>query len=319
MGEGSSCECFIIIPVACVRVRARARVGAKVRVGARARADRWLGLGLGLGFIIIPGACDFAPFCSGVSESTYAEKGDWPRPCCTCCKVLDQSEDSGPVTGAGVNAGGGGKHERIMSGAGVAVDAGAGGGGSSGDPAEPVRGQGKAKLSEPLHRTAAPPPHHTTAPSHRRCKACVRVPGKSKQTCSVVARGSYAEGEAGARAAAVLQMGAIQAHAFGRVLLIVHSEPPLAQRKAARHLRAAAARRRGRPLEGRRLQRVGRRRVVWSRCVVFSLGRRVAIHFVSTTGVLDRSFAGVFNWAPTLNGNPMPQTPLIPLQECLGG
>ena len=38
MGEGSSCECFIIIPVACVRVRARARVRVRVRARVRARA-----------------------------------------------------------------------------------------------------------------------------------------------------------------------------------------------------------------------------------------------------------------------------------------
>ena len=39
------------------------------------------------------------PFWRGVSESTYAEKGDLPRPSCTCCSVRDQSEDSGPTTG----------------------------------------------------------------------------------------------------------------------------------------------------------------------------------------------------------------------------
>ena len=194
-----------------------------------------------------------------------------PRPSCTCCKVLDQSEDSGPTTGVAAAGGGGGKHE---SAAGVAVDADAGGGGSSGDAADPVRGQGgdyQTRCTEPPHHRRTTLPHRR----HRRCKA-MRA-GPRQQTCSV-ARGAYAKGEAGARAAAVLQMRAIQARAFGGVLLVVHNEPPLAQCEAARHLRAAAARRRGRPLEGRRLERVGRRRVVWRRRFSLGVGLRATIH-----------------------------------------
>ena len=124
----------------------------------------------------------------------------------------------------------------------------------------------------PNRRTTAAP---HTAPSHRRGRPCVCACRPGQQTCSV-ARGAYAKGEAGARAAAVLQMIAVQAHAFGGVLLVVHSEPPLAQGEAARHLRATAARRRGRPLEGRRLKRVGRWRAVWRRRS--SLGLRATLH-----------------------------------------
>ena len=166
---------------------------------------------------------------------------------------------------------GGGKHE---SAAGVAVDAAADRGGSSGDAAGPVRGQEEIiRPAAPHRRTTAAPPRHRTAP-HVQGKGRA---GPGPQTCGV-ARGAYAKGEAGARSAAVLQVSAIQAHALGGVLLVVHDEPPLPQREAPRHLRTAAARRRGRPLEGRRLERVGRRRVVWTRRCSLGLGLRAAIH-----------------------------------------
>ena len=137
----------------------------------------------------------------------------------------------------------------------------------------PPRWRDSSCRGAPHRRTTAAPPRHRTAP---------QVQGKGRagpgpQTCGV-ARGAYAKGEAGARSAAVLQVSAIQAHALGGVLLVVHDEPPLPQREAPRHLRTAAARRRGRPLEGRRLERVGRRRVVWTRRFSLGLGLRAAIH-----------------------------------------